>query len=71
MKLEVAILENSIKKKPPNFGGAWLLKEMHLQQKQFEIFVPNLSNLHLGYSKAKFEMSRAVMTTLWQHHSAG
>lgn len=71
MKLDVAILEHSIKKKPLNFGDAWLFKEMHLQLKQFEIFVPNLSNLHLGCTKAKFEMSRAVMATLWQHHSAG
>lgn len=58
IKLEVAIMEHSIKKKPPNFGDAWLFKEVHLKLKQFEIFVPNLSDLHLGCTKTKFEMSR-------------
>lgn len=58
MKLEVAIIEHSIKKKPLDFGDASLFKEMHPKLEQFEIFVSNMSDLHLGCTKAKFEMSR-------------
>lgn len=58
MKLEVAIIEPSIKKKLLSFGDAWQFKEMCCKLKQFEIFVPNMSDLHLGCTKAKFEMSR-------------
>lgn len=70
MKLEVAIIEHSMKKKPSDFGDAWLFKEMHLKLKQFEVFVPNHSDLHLECTKAKFEMSRSQScgdSSVWQH----